>query len=710
MTFLNPLVLFGLVAAAIPLIIHLFNFRRPKRVDFSSLEFLKELQKSTMQRVRIKQWLLLLLRTLAIACLILAFARPTLTGNLAGTLGGRANSSIALVVDNSLSMTLRDAGGAYLEQARDIASGLVDQTEPGDEVFVLTTAAMTDAAPAAYKNRSPALDALAEVAAEPGAVSTTRMVARAAALLEAEASHLNKEIYLLSDLQRSTLVDTLSSQAPEDVRMILLPVGERDHANVAVTDLRVASRIIEVGQPVRVEATLVNYGTERIEGYVASLYLEGERVAQATADLEPGVSTLATFAVTPQRRGWLAGMAQIEDDAFEHDNLRYFALHVPERRKLLIVQGQGQRTDYVELALSSQLTRGRVTVELETIAESALAATALGAYDAVALVGPRDLSSGEVAALGRYVEGGGGLLFFPSEAARAPDYNALLGGLGGGTFSGFSGVLGSGRSIATFDRVDLEHSLFEGVFDRPGVQGQVEVESPDLYYTMNYTPSSGSEQTLVQLSNGFPFLQEIRHGRGAAFVIMTAPNITWSDLPVRGLFIPLLYRSIYYLSASESVEGEQLIIGRPGELRLAGVPEGQSLRLVGPDGEEVTPEQRSLFGAVLLQTDASLRTPGIYDIQAGQTLVRRVALNLDSRESNLQTATAEDAANRLSEKTGLPVRVLDPGLGTDGGVLEAIEAERTGVELWNVFLMVALLCLLAEMLVSMQWRPETVPA
>ena len=128
MTFLNPLLLFGLVAAAIPLIIHLFNFRRPKRVDFSSLEFLKELQKTTMQRVRIKQWLLLLLRTLAIACLILAFARPTLTGGLAGTLGGRANSSIALVVDNSLSRTLRDAAGAYLEQARDLATGLVDQT------------------------------------------------------------------------------------------------------------------------------------------------------------------------------------------------------------------------------------------------------------------------------------------------------------------------------------------------------------------------------------------------------------------------------------------------------------------------------------------------------------------------------------------------------------------------------------------------------
>ncbi len=707
MTFLNPLVLLGLVAAVIPLIIHLFNFRRPKKVDFSSLAFLKELQKSTMQRVRIKQWLLLILRTLAIACLVLAFARPTLTGGLAGTLGGRANSSLALVLDNSLSMTLRDARGAYLDQARDMAAGLIDQTAPGDEVFILTTTA--NATPAPYKNRGPALDALAEIAPQPGATSAARTLARAAALLD-EAAHLNKEIYLISDLQRSTWLDTLQTVVPADVRTVLLPVGDRTYANVAVIEVRVASRIVEVGQPARVEAVLVNYGTERIQGYVASLYLEGERVAQATADLEPGVPAEVAFAVTPQQRGWLAGLVQIEDDAFEQDNVRYFALHVPEQRRILLVRGEGQRADFVELALSSQLTRGRVAFEVETIPEAALAATTPGGFDAVVLLGPRDLSSGEVAALSRYVEEGGGLLFFPSEAARAADYNALLGSLGGGAFSGFSGAVGAGRAIAAFDRVDLEHPLFEGVFERQGPRGQAEVESPDVYYAMNYTPGAGAEQTLIQLTSGFPFLQEIRHGRGAAFVAASAPDVGWSDLPVRGLFIPLLYRSIYYLSSGESVQGEQLVVGQAGELRLTGVTETAPLRLVAPDGEEVTPEQRSLFGAVLLQTDATLRTPGLYEVRAGERLVRRVAFNLDSRESNLQAYSPKEAAERLAGATGAKVRVLDPGTGDAGGVIAAIEAERTGVELWNVFLLLALLFLVAEMLVSMQWRPEAVAA
>ena len=440
MTFLNPLALFALAAAAIPLIIHLFNFRRPRRVDFSSLAFLNELKQSTMQRVRIKQWLLLVLRTLALACLVLAFARPTLESGAAASLGGQPATSFALVVDNSLSMSLRDAQGGYLDQAKAVATGLVEQSEPGDEVFVVPTADASRAAPVAYTNRGPALDAVQELTTRPVTTTGGAAVARAAAALDG-AVHANREIYVLADVQQSTWLDSAQTAVPDPAaRVVFLPVGDRVHGNVAIVGVEVLSRIVEVGQPVRVEATLANYSTEYFDSYVASLYLEGERVAQATADLAPGVLAPVVFTVTPQTRGWLSGEVVIEEDAFDVDNRRFFTLHVPEEREVLVVQGQGQRAEYVELALSPELTRGRLVFETDTIGEDALAATALGGYDAVVLVGPRDLSSGEVATLARYVEGGGGLLLFPSEGARAADYNALLQALGGGRFSGFSGT------------------------------------------------------------------------------------------------------------------------------------------------------------------------------------------------------------------------------------------------------------------------------
>ncbi len=706
MTFLNPLVLLGLVAAAIPLIIHLFNFRRPRKVDFSSLTFLKELQKTTMQRVRVQQWLLLLLRALAIGCLALAFARPTLTGDLAGALGGKARSSIGLVIDNSLSMTHRDAHGEYLARAREIAAGVIGQMQPGDEITLMTTEETTPGEAVFYGSTAAALDAVKEIAPRPGSISLSRAVLRAADALS-EADNLNREIYLISDMQRTALADSSSAGLPRDVRAYVLPVGGARQANVGITEVRITSRIVEENRPLRMQATLVNYGPELLEQYGASVFLGGQRMAQAAADLPPGQPTTVSFVLTPDQRGWLSGAVRLEDDAFEFDNTRFFTLHVPEQRKLLLIAGEGQRLDYLSLALTSGLSGDRSAFEVDTVPENGFTSRAIDGYDAVILAGPNHLTGAEIEALARYVEQGGGLLFFPSRRARTEDYSALFRQIGGGAWQGFTGDA-AGPPMASFARVDYEHPLLEGVFEGAAGRGPT-LESPDVYQAMQYIPAGGNEHTVIQLSNGFPFLQEIRHGEGVAFLVAVAPDPDWSDFPVRGLFIPLLYRSVYYLSSSESVSGEQLLAGRSGEIRIPGVAGRTTLRLISPQGVEITPEQRTLFGATLLQIDASVETPGVYDVRADDRLVRRIALNMDSGESDPKVYDLREAARRLSETTGLEVDPIETPSGPSAAeTVEAIRQKRMGVEIWNVFLLMALIFMLAEMLVARRWKPEAV--
>jgi hypothetical protein len=313
-----------------------------------------------------------------------------------------------------------------------------------------------------------------------------------------------------------------------------------------------------------------------------------------------------------------------------------------------------------------------------------------------------------VDALTRYVNRGGGVLLFPSEQAQAATYNPLLGALDAGTIRGFSGTPAGEQSVASFERVDLEHPLFEGVFNQERRRPDAEVEQPEIYYTMNLRPSGRAGQTLIELSSGVPFLHEVRHGGGVLLVSAVAPTPRWSDLPVRGLFIPLLYRSVYYLSAGASVAGEQLVAGAPGEMRITGIAPGTSLRLVGPEGTEVAPDQRSLFGATLLQVGRTLDVPGVYDVRAGERLVRRVAVNVDPAESDLRTATPDSAASTLQSVLGTPVQSLT-GTGVED-VAETLRTQRAGTEIWNVFLLLALGFLVAEMLVASQWRPETAGA
>ena len=694
-----------MAAVAVPLLLHFFNLRQPRTVDFSSLAFVKEIQETAVQRVRIKEWLLLLLRILAIACLVMAFAQPTLTGNLAGV-GASVRTAHGVVVDNSLSMGV-DAteGGTALDQAKAQAQGVLSTAEEGDDVGLWATAPSAARAdqPTLSTSSGLARESVNSLAVRAGASSLARRVVQAAEAV-AESSAPRKVVYAVGDLQRSTLGDSVAAQVPDDVQVRLLPVGARTPANVGVRDVTVPGRVVEAGQPVRLEATLVNYGSEPLPNYVASVYLEGERVAQTTATLPPGQEQTVSFTVTPQARGWLQGAVATEGDGFPADDRHHFTLNVPEERRVLVVRGEGQDTRYVDLALSAEMIAESIAFQTTAIDEGALAAAELGQYDTVLLVGPRSLSSGTVEALARYVDRGGGVLLFPSAQASPADYNALLDALGGGTIEGFAGTLGGEQPVASFDRVDLRHPLFEGVFDPAGQQADGEVEQPDIYYALRLRPSGQAGQTLIELSNGAPFLHEVRSGSGALLVSAVAPTLQWSDLPTRGLFVPLLYRSVYYLSSGASTTGAQLVAGRPSEVRISGVSPDASLRLVGPNDTEFAPDQRTLFGAILLQMGTELRTPGVYDVTTGGRVVERLAVNVDPAESDLRTAQPDSASAQLGSVLGAPVEVVR-GAGTEA-VAETLRTRQAGTEIWNVFLLLALVFLVSEMLVARLWQPE----
>lgn len=700
MIFLNPLFLLGLLAAAIPLLIHLFNFRRPQRINFSSLAFLHELQKSTMQRVRIKQWLLLALRMLTIAALVLAFARPTLEGRLAGVLGG-GRTTTAIVLDNSTSMTLRDGGGAWLDQARSVTTELMASMESGDEVFVIPLVSGTAAS---FSNAASVRAALDDVAPMAGSRRLTDGLRQAVELVR-NSETVNRQIYVASDMQAATLSDSLAMEVPDGMRIFLLPTGSTGQPNLAVSSTEIISQIIAEGSPLNMTATIRNFGTEPVQGLVASVFLEGERVGQATLDIPAGGQTVTSFVVTPRRTGWLSGRVVIDDPNYSFDNVRAFTVNVPDERRILLVDGASTGADrFLSLLLSESLGGQAVRFRTDSVPEDQLAATPLGGYDTVVLGRVRDLSSGERSALVSYVSAGGGLLVFPSDGMIVDDYNALLADLGGGSITL---PPGQGASAGAFANVDTGHPLFEGMFAPQAPGEQPRLEQPAIFRSILYTPRGVNEQTIVQLTGGTPFLQEIRSGQGIVLLYAVEAGISWSDFPVRGLFVPMMYRSLYWLSSSGSVTGEDMNVGRSLQIRVsADQAEGQVVIRSG-NGDELLPAQRTIMGATLLDVSGPFFEPGVYDIVSGNTIIRRFVVHPDPAESDVRLADTEDVTQHLAELTGTEVDVLDIRL-TDNASIEAqVAAARTGYELWNVFLGLALVCMLLEMVLARHWRPES---
>ncbi|HET9887407.1 MAG TPA: BatA and WFA domain-containing protein, partial [bacterium] len=232
MTFLNPWFLIGLLGTSIPIVIHLLNLRTARRVDFSTLEFLRKIERKSLRRVRVRQLLLLLLRMLIIASVAIAMARPALTG--LGSGGGNGSVAAAIVLDASLSMRAMAGEKTVFDWAREKALSLVESLSDGDEVFLFLPGA-------ANENRFEGIHDLGLVrdritAAEPGlGPGNLDTAVREAGRILATARHPNREIHVLSDFQRASWTEPQNATPlPEHMRLYLLPVAAQDVSNAWV--------------------------------------------------------------------------------------------------------------------------------------------------------------------------------------------------------------------------------------------------------------------------------------------------------------------------------------------------------------------------------------------------------------------------------------------------------------------------------------------
>ncbi|MFC2085860.1 hypothetical protein ACFLRO_01465, partial [Bacteroidota bacterium] len=646
-------------------------------------------------RLRVKQWLLLVLRMLAIACLVLAFARPTVESGVAGRIVGIGRTSAAVVLDNSVSMLQRDQNGDFFSQAKDEVLSLADDLTPADELIVLPLIADPGTGSARPSSPTLARDWVTEVEVRSGRAGLAAAIQRGILALS-ESIHPNKEMFLVSDFQSTNFPDSLDVDIPPGIRAYLVPVGSLVQDNAAVTSVEVVSSIVDQDQPVTVRATVSNFGETDLQNWGVSVYLMDDRVAQATIDLDAGTSAGINLVMSPGQRGWLPAYVEIEDDNFEIDNRRYFTLHVPQVRRILVVRGDDTNSQYVELALSRELSRGGSVFEIHPAQESALASVTIADYDAVVLHGVHDYSSGQIASLANYVSGGGGLFIFTGDSGPASDQQALLSALGGGSYTAMTGSRGAEVAVATLDDIDREHPIFSGVFDQ-NERARIDIGHPAVYRMAGYRPGAGDEHTVITTTSSVPFLQEIRGGKGRVLMVPFLPEPEWTDLPLRGLFVPLLHRSMYYLTSSEGESGDGVIAGSSNQIRL-GTGQDSQVKLVSADGEEWIPEKRGGLRGLLLTIPPSIREPGVYDITADGTTIQRIAINGAPAESDLRRLGAAEVATRIESPAGYPVVVLNSTAAERSSA--GRDNQQAGNEIWNVFLGLALVFLVLEMLVA----------
>lgn len=728
LTFLNGAFLFAALAALLPLLIHLISRRRVATVDFSSLRFLKELERKRIRRVRLRQILLLIIRSLIILAAALALARPTLRGTLAGSGGGHARTSVAIVVDDSASMSRSREGGDLLSEAKRAAAEIAGLLDEGDQAFVVS-AGQPARALLDDGTFSPdvLLEAVDEISVGAGATDYGAAVASARSLLESS-RNLNRELYILGDMQRT---GWLPAGAREGGRAGALPRGPggaeaargetgaseaggaepggaRDDAaggtqayvlplSGAASNLGVASVTVErrhgrAAGVFSVAARVVNHGTRGGEVLV-KLILDGEHVGQAGLDVAPGGSATARFAVTVDESSWHECRVELPPDALEIDNRRYFVIEPARVTEVLLVRPAGSEredtepddADYVSRALDPASTGE--TFSLSTVRADALSRQEAGRFPTVVLADVGRLDASAARWLMRHVGAGGGVLIVLGDRTDVRFWNSEL-----------LSEIADTEVLAPVDRrggVRLApssqgHPLLDGL-----VFGERLID--DISVRRAFAVRARRAETVLELPGVGPALLFARPsgpnvasagGRrsGEVAVLATAVDPEWSDLPRSGFVVPLLHRLVERLSHSGSGPGEA-VVGEDLVVALPDPPSGR-VEVETPDGRLVTAGLPSSRKAVA--TVEGTEVPGIYRFLEGGSAVAMGAVNIDPAESDLTPLDRAEIKERVSP---LPVTFIDRGEPLDERVLQA----RYGRELWRALLYVALVLVALEM-------------
>jgi hypothetical protein len=713
LTFLNPFVLFGLAAAAIPIVLHIFNLRKLQTIEFSTLSFLKELQKTKIRRLKLRQLLLLFLRTLLVILIVLAFSRPTTKGSLPSGLAEQAKTTAVILFDDSQSMTANDELGELLQQAKNSALTVLNLLKDGDEVFLVRLSDVpldgTKEIPSSQRNFPAVRSAIKDI--KPSSVHRTIEDAlRFTSRLLSSSKNFNKEVYIISDFQSGSLESKFNaSKATEQLfasttQFFLIPLGKRELQNLAVESIEIPNTIFEVNRPFIVKAKLTNHGTSDVQNHVVSIYQERSRAAQKGVDIRTGQSVETDFTLIPKHSGFLDGTVELEDDDLEFDNRRFFSVHIPEELHVLLI-GNAIDLTYLRLALRTRLTDSSASLKISESTWDRFSSSLLNTIDVVVLSNPPELSASQTSTLKTFLQNGAGALFFSGNQTTPNAFNkSIAAPFDISTMAmeiNQSGISSTSGLAIEFDKVDLRHPLFSGMFENDNAkqstgtnQNKRILESPRVHIAVRFLPTPRSK-TVITLSNEYPFFIEERIGSGRMLLFSIAATTEWSDLPLKGLFIPLLHRSLSYL-AQEPFTDRSMLIGEERTIQMrSSLP--PAIIVTKQGGIQV------MVNTQLHATDKSVRfsdtnVPGMYTVTTGTVILDKFAVNINPDESNTVPSN-EKRREKMLARLGIAGSTIHT-INQTQEVQRMIVESRLGAELWRQFLIAALLIAVVEMFVA----------
>ncbi len=636
------------MAAALPILIHLWSRRRYRQETWAAMTFLLAALRKNSRRIQLEQWILLAVRTGILALFALALADPQLStvGSwIGGASGGQTH--LVIVLDGSYSMDYRRDEKSRFEAAKEIARQLVESGEQGDGYsLVLMSEPPRAVITQPAFDKEDVLEELSNLelphtgAGLPQALAEIEKILRQAA--ERQPRLTQRRVALVTDLQQATWGEVTSADCRARLGRLeslasleLFDLGQPGESNLVVARLEIDQPLVAAHSEVQIQADIQSFARDDRLRQAVEILVDGRRIADERIDVTAGGRTTVAATYRFDVPGEHMVEVHLADDALPLDNRRWLSVPVRETIRVLCVGGRPGETRHLALALAPR-KQAAGPLEIVEAPESRLLEGDLTQFDCLVLANIGRFSRDEAGVLQRFVSRGGGLIVFLGDQAQAENYNDLLA-------ADAQRVLPA-RLLATsptgqyrLNALDYRHPIvapFRG-FEQAGL-----VTTPVWKY-VQLGPLQGAK-TALAFDNGDPAIVEARLGHGRTILVATAgspqsvdrtsdPPTPWTALAEWPSFPPLVHEMLRFALAGKS-EGRNLLVGEELTGLVPAAAFSESVVLSGPNHQEerlpitmAGGEARWSFGGASIS--------GEYSAKLGQT-TQRYAVNVNPRESD----------------------------------------------------------------------------
>lgn len=668
MAFLYPGFLFAFLALAIPVIIHLFNFRQYKKVYFSNVQFLKDVQKQQSSRSNLRNRLILAARMLALAFLVLAFARPFLPSGNSENIGKQQAASI--FIDNSYSMETLNREGSLLDEAKRRAKEIAAAYSINDRFQLLTQD--FEGKQQRFLNRDEFNQAVDEVKISPQSRTLQEIINRQQGLFDTQ-KNATSISYLISDFQKN--IGKRSIQASNKFKVNLIHIKANPQANIAVDSAWLISPLHQPKAAEKLVIRLHNYGNEKAAKVPVKLTINGETKALGSYDLNAQSFRIDTLRFSGLKAGWQNGEISLNDNPVTFDNHFYFTFQVQQQLPVL------QLTDQFPNKYLNAVFASDAFFKADFSSAGNVNYSTLNRYPVIYFSDVKEVSAGLAQQLQNYVKQGGTLVVFPAVDANLSSYKSLLQPLQ----ADFPEKLVTENTKVA--AINLKNPLFKDVFEKMP-------ENPDLPLVKKYYDLSSGQRTskinLLELPGKTAFLSVYNSGKGKIYLSAVPANADFSNLQQHALFVPLLFRMALLSGHDQPLF---YTLGENEQLETAALVNIDELLHLQKGQISLIPDVRKAEGKTYLYVADEVRETGNYKLIRKDSVLAQIAFNDNRQESDLNYLTDNELKSSFSAiKT---VSYLPAG---NLSLTKQVAEVNSGVQLWKLCLILALLCLAAETL------------